>query len=66
MSVCTYMQCKLKKPLQIHFIYLGNKKSYCILSHAAPYVLLPTRAIYLTTVSFLSNTQILHKPHAKI
>jgi len=47
------MQCKFKKPLQIRFIYLGNKKSYCILSHAAPYVLLPTTTVYLTIVSFL-------------
>ena len=52
MYVCLYIQCKFKKPLQIHFIYLGNKKSYCNLSHNAQYDLLPTKAIYFTILSF--------------
>jgi capsid portal protein len=26
--------CKKKPPLEIHFIYLGNKEIYCILRHA--------------------------------
>jgi hypothetical protein len=54
-NVCMYVfiyNANSKDPLQIHFIYLGNKKSYSILSHAAPYVLLPTTAVYPTIVSF--------------
>jgi hypothetical protein len=52
MYVCIYMQYQFKKPLQIHFIYSGNKKNYCILSHAILCVLLPTTAVYLIIYLF--------------